>query len=76
MDCSTFWTISSKRGVCFFFNYHGFVCAEVLRPSQPTGKLPWFTEIPVLNANSIYPDQTPHYAASDLGIHCLPMSLL
>ena len=30
----------------------------------------------ILNANSEDPDQTPRYAASDLGIHCLPMSLL
>ena len=37
--------------------------------------LPWFTEIPVLNANSVDPDQTPRSAASDLGLHCLPMSL-
>ena len=29
-----------------------------------------------LNANSVYPDQTPRSAASDLGINCLPMSLL
>ena len=38
--------------------------------------LRWFTEIPVLNANSIGPDQTPRFAASDQGLHCLPMSLL
>ena len=38
--------------------------------------LPWFTEIPVLNANSVDPDQTPRSAASDLGLHCLPMSRL
>ena len=25
-------------------------------------------------ANSGEPDQTPHTAASDLGLHCLPMS--
>ena len=37
--------------------------------------LPWFTEIPVLNANSVDPDYTPRSAASDLGLHCLPMSL-
>ena len=34
--------------------------------------LPWFTEILVLNANSVVPDQTPRSAASDLGLHCLP----
>ena len=25
-------------------------------------------------ANSVDPDQTPRSAASDLGLHCLPMS--
>ena len=25
-------------------------------------------------ANSVDPDQTPRYMASDLGLHCLPMS--
>ena len=33
-------------------------------------------EIPVLNANSIDPDQMLHSAASDLDLHCLPASLL
>ena len=28
------------------------------------------------NTNSVDPDQTPHSAASDLGLYCLPMSLL
>ena len=32
--------------------------------------------IRVLNANNVDPDQTPRSAASDLGLHCLPMSLL
>ena len=31
-------------------------------------------EIPVLNASSVNPDQTPLYAASDLGLHCFPVS--
>ena len=35
-----------------------------------------FTEIPVFNANSEYPDQMLHSAASDLGLHCLPITLL
>ena len=30
----------------------------------------------VVSANSVDPDQTPHSAASDLGLHCLPMSHL
>ena len=38
--------------------------------------LPCFIKIPVFNANSVYPDQVPHSAASDLGLHCLPKSLL
>ena len=38
--------------------------------------LPSFIEIPVLNVNSEDPDQTPRSAASDLGLHCLPVSLL
>ena len=38
--------------------------------------LPRFIEFPVFNANSVDPDQTPQSAASDLGLHCLPMSLL
>ena len=33
-------------------------------------------EIPVFNANSVDPDQTPRSAASDLGLHCLPITLL
>ena len=35
-----------------------------------------FIESPVFNANSVDPDQTPRSAASDLGLHCLPVSLL
>ena len=29
-----------------------------------------------INATSVDHDQTPHFAASDQGLHCLPMSLL
>ena len=35
--------------------------------------LPYFIDIPVLNANSVNPDQTPRIAASDLGLHGLPV---
>ena len=38
--------------------------------------IPCFIEIPVFNANSVDRDQTPRSAASDLGLHCLSMSLL
>ena len=30
----------------------------------------------ILLANNVDPDQMPHYVASDLGLHCLPMTLL
>ena len=36
----------------------------------------FFTESPVLNGNSVDPDQTPRFMASNLGLHCLPMSFL
>ena len=35
-----------------------------------------FIEIHILYANSVNPDQTPHSAASDLGLHCVPVFLL
>ena len=37
--------------------------------------LPCFIEIPVLNANIVDTAQTPHSAASELCLHCLPMFL-
>ena len=30
----------------------------------------------ILIANTVDPDQTPHYVASDLGLHCWPVTLL
>ena len=33
-------------------------------------------EIVVLTANNVDPDRTPRSVASDLGLHCLPMSFL
>ena len=36
----------------------------------------WLVLNPVLNANSVDPDQTPRSAASDRDVHCLPMSIL
>ena len=35
-----------------------------------------FVEIPVYNAYSVDPDQTPRSVASDLGLQCLLMSFL
>ena len=33
-------------------------------------------EDPITVANNEDPDQTPHYVASDLGLHCLPLANL
>ena len=38
--------------------------------------LPCFRRMSVINANSVDPDQTPRFAASDLCLHCLSMSHL
>ena len=38
--------------------------------------LPCSTVIPVVNANSVDPDQMPSSAVSDPGPHCLPISIL
>ena len=35
-----------------------------------------FIEIPVFNANIVDPNQTLRSVASDLGLYCLPMSLV
>ena len=35
-----------------------------------------FIEIPVVNANSVDPDQMANSVASDLGLYCLPITLL
>ena len=36
----------------------------------------FFVDISIFKAISVDPDQTPRHAASDLDLHCLPMSLL
>ena len=33
-------------------------------------------KILLLLANNVDPDQMPHYVASDLGLHCLPLTFL
>ena len=38
--------------------------------------LPCFIGMTIISANSTGPVQTPRSAASDLGLHCLPMSHL
>ena len=34
-----------------------------------------FIEILVINTNSVDPDQMPHSLASDLGLHCWPITI-
>ena len=38
--------------------------------------IPSFIESSLFNVNSEDPDQKPRSTASDLGLHCLPMSLI
>ena len=35
----------------------------------------YFFFMEILIANNVDPDQMPHYVASDLSLHCLPMIL-
>ena len=35
-----------------------------------------FIKVHIFNANRVDPDQTPRSAASDLGLHCLQITLL
>ena len=66
MQCGLFYLSSSDWSI---FNKRGVNCLLLL---------PYFIEIPVFYANSVDPYQTPRSpsVASDLGLHCLPMSLL
>ena len=34
-----------------------------------------FIQIPVFNAYNVNPDQMSHFAVSDLGLHCLPITV-
>ena len=46
-----------------------------LTPTAPTAIRVWETFTYLLE-NNADPDQMPHDVASDLGLHCLPMTLL
>ena len=64
---------SEKIGLSFHVNRltSSLVSSRTAHPTEP----PRMAEMPVVNANSADPDQTPHSAASDdLGLHCLPKS--
>ena len=64
MTSGLFYLKSLDKSISFI----GMVCLFLL--------LSCFVEISDINANSVVPDQTPRYAASDMGLHCLRMSLL
>ena len=49
---------------------------SVIRDVWLVSFITMFIYMPVLNANSVDPDQTPRSAASDLGLHYLPISHL
>ena len=59
----------------FYFNFSDRSISN-RRSSDSFFIIKIFYRIPVFFANSVDPDQTPQTAASDLGLHCLPMSLL
>ena len=66
MDSSTktFWTGLFPKSGClesFYYYMYNVLC---------------FVEVPVVDANSEDPDQKPHSGASDLGLPCLPFTLL
>ena len=64
----TEWSLLPQLSGLVYFQFKGcLVCFLVLS---------FITEIPVLNANSVDPDRTPRSVASDLGLHCLPKSVL
>ena len=61
------WSISIRRGV--------WLVLSVVYKKKKNNKNKKQQKT-VFNSKSVDPDQTPHYAASDMGLHCLPMSLL
>ena len=75
--------LSTAKNKINLFNNHVLIVAPVtFAPAgaiTPSAEflllLPRFPEIQIFHSNSEDSDQTPHIAASDLGLHCLPMSL-
>ena len=65
MPCDLFYLNSLDRSISY---YKGYLVSFLL--------FSCFVEISELFANNVDPDQMPHVAASDLGINCLPKSLL
>ena len=64
MQNGLFYLYSLDRSINFLYKVSGWFSL-----------IPPFVEISVFKANSVDIDQMLQYAVSDLGLHCLPMSL-
>ena len=76
-------TKSSCKEIVYSFKSSGLLYHNALDRSVSNNRVSskfllvlCLKEIPVVNANSVCPDQTPRSAASDQGLHCLPITLL
>ena len=71
--------ISANSHPCFFTMINPFVpsgLSYINSLDKFISIIVMYYKIVELNANSVDPDQTPRSSASDLGLHCLPISLL
>ena len=75
------WLLSTLRHISFMSN--GLCYLNSLDRSISNRRGVWlillllcFIEIPILNPKIVDPDRTPRFTASDLDVHCLPVSLL
>ena len=59
---------------CHCYMFDEFICH--FRDVESILLLLFYFWWKIMLANSVGPDQTPHDVASDLGLHCLPMTLL
>ena len=54
--------------------YHLDESTSILRVIKRIFSFSFHFQMKIMSANRIVPDGTPHYAASHLGLFCLPMS--
>ena len=60
-------------------NFHCYMLDESICHFRGVGSilsLLFYFRWKILCANNVYPDQMPHDVASDLGLHCSPVTLL
>ena len=83
LDAQTSWRIKRRREINPFIPYEIFYLRSLdgsffkYKGCQVTFLLTqYFLEIPVVNAKQCRPWSDATFAASDLGLHCLPMSIL